>query len=89
MEDLEKRALKGFQGVRGKKRYLFEYPEVYEKRALAMGFQGMKGRKGELNDDWGKRAQMGFQGMRGKKNSLGEVQELHKRAIIGFQVNTF
>ena len=86
---MEKRALMGFHGVRGKKTYVFEYPEEYEKRALGMGFQGVRGKREELTEDWGKRAPMGFQGMRGKKNSLDEIQELQKRAIMGFQVIHF
>ncbi|XP_033214153.1 tachykinins isoform X2 [Belonocnema kinseyi] len=85
LEDIEKRALMGFHGMRGKKSYTFDYPEEYEKRSLAMGFQGVRGKREELTEDWGKRAPMGFQGMRGKKNSLDDVQELHKRAIMGFQ----
>lgn len=76
----------GFHGMRGKKSYTFDYPEEYGKRSLAMGFQGVRGKREEFTEDWGKRAPMGFQGMRGKKNLLDDVQELHKRAIMGFQV---
>ncbi|XP_023288016.1 tachykinins isoform X2 [Orussus abietinus] len=64
LSDYEKRALMGFQGMRGKK--------DSDKRA-PMGFQGMRGKK-DLDDPFGstsefsKRAPMGFQGMRGKKD---------------------
>lgn len=67
--------------------YIFEYPQGYDKRLLAMGFQGMRGKKDEFPTDWEKRAPMGFQGMRGKKTLLDEIEELEKRAIMGFQVS--
>lgn len=77
----------GFQGMRGKKTYVFEYPQDYEKRVVAMGFQGMRGKKDEYPTEWEKRAPMGFQGMRGKKTLFDEMEELEKRAIMGFQVS--
>lgn len=68
---------------------LNDYIDDYEKRASAMGFQGMRGKKDEYeNFEWEKRAPMGFQGMRGKKALLHELQELQKKAIMGFQVLT-
>ncbi|XP_051159797.1 tachykinins isoform X1 [Leptopilina boulardi] len=85
LEDMEKRSKAGFHGTRGKKSYAYDYPDEFEKRALAMGFQGMRGKREEFNDEWEKRAPMGFQGMRGKKNALDDIQELQKRAIMGFQ----
>lgn len=77
----------GFYGTRGKKTYVFEYPQDYEKRLLAMGFPGIHDRMKEFPTEWKKRAPMGFQGMRGKKALLDEVEELEKRALMGFQVN--
>lgn len=77
----------GLQGPRGKQTYLFDYPEEYEKRALAMGFQGTRGKKEAFPMEWEKRAPMGFQGMRGKKALYDEmIEELEKRAIMGLQV---
>lgn len=76
----------GFQGTREKKTYVFEYPQSYEKRVLAMGFQGMRGKKEEFPTEWEKRAPMGFQGMRSKKTLFDELEELEKRAM-GFQVS--
>lgn len=84
--EMEKRAAMGFQGTRGKKTYIFEYPQGYEKRLLAMGFQGMRS-KDEFPLEWEKRAPMGFQGMRGKKALLDEIEEFEKRAIKGLQVS--
>lgn len=77
----------GFYGTRGKKTYVFEYPQDYEKRLLAMEFQGMRDKMKELPTEWEKRAPMGFQGMRGKKALLDEIEELEKRALMGFQVS--
>lgn len=52
-----------------------------------MGFQGMRGKRDEFEEEWEKRAPMGFQGMRGKKSLLEEMEEeLEKRAMMGFQV---
>lgn len=77
----------GFQGTRGKQTYLFDYPEEYEKRALAMGFQGTRGKKEAFPMEWEKRAPMGFQGMRGKKALYDEmIEELEKRALMDLQV---
>lgn len=64
-----------------------ELPEDYEKRAMIMGFQGMRGKKDEVDAEWDKRAPMGFQGMRGKKSLQDEIEELEKRAVMGFQVS--
>lgn len=75
------------QDMRGRKMYIFEYPQGYKKRLLAMGFQGMRGKKDEFPTEWEKRAPMGFQGMRGKKALLDEIEEFEKRAIMGFQVS--
>ncbi|XP_014600043.1 PREDICTED: tachykinins isoform X1 [Polistes canadensis] len=86
LEEIEKRASIGFQGTRGKQTYLFDYPEEYEKRAMAMGFQGMRGKKDAYSMEWEKRAPMGFQGMRGKKSLYDEIiEELEKRVIMSLQ----
>lgn len=77
----------GFYGTRGKKTYVFEYPQDYEKRLLAMRFRDMHDKMKELPAEWEKRAPMGFQGMRGKKVLLDEIEELEKRALMGFQVS--
>lgn len=87
MGEIEKKAAMGFYGTRGKKTYVFEYPQDYEKRLLAMEFQGMRDKMKELPTEWEKRAPMGFQGMRGKKALLDEIEELEKRALMGFQVS--
>lgn len=87
LSEIEKRAAMSFQDTGGKETYAFEYPQDYEKRVLAMGFQGMRGKKEEYPTEWEKRAPMGFQGMRGKKTLLDEIEELEKRAIMGFQVS--
>lgn len=73
-----------FQNIKGEKSYIFEDPQDYEKRFLAMGFQGMRGKKNNFPIEWEKRAAMGFQGMRGKK-LFDEIEELEKRA--SFQVS--
>lgn len=73
--------------MREKKAYIFEYPQYYDKRILAMGFQGMRGKKRDLPAQLNKRDPMGFQGMRGKKTFLDDTQEHAKRAIMGFQVS--
>lgn len=86
LDEIEKKAAMGFYGTRGKKTYVFEYPEDYEKRLLAMGFQGIRGKLKEFPVEWEKRAPMGFQGMRGKKALLDEIEELEKRTVMGFQV---
>jgi len=80
LSEMEKRI--SFQNMRG---YVFD-PQNYEKRLLAMGFQGMRGKKQQYPAEWEKRAPMGFQGMRGKKALFDELDELDKRAIMGFQV---
>lgn len=85
---MEKRAAISVQNIRGAKGYFFD-PQNYEKRLLAMGFQGMRGKKQEFPAEWEKRAPMGFQGMRGKKALFDEIEELEKRAIMGFQVRLF
>ena len=82
--EIEKKAAMGFYGTRGKKTYVFEYPEDYERRLLAMGIQGLRGK---FPAEWEKRAPMGFQGMRGKKGLFDEIEELEKRTIMGFQVS--
>lgn len=87
MERMEKRAAI-LQNMRGTKGYIFD-PQNYEKRLLAMGFQGMRGKKQEFPAEWEKRAPMGFQGMRGKKALFDEIEELEKRAVMGFQVRCF
>lgn len=84
--EIEKKAAMDFYGTKEKKTYVFEYPEDYEKRLLAMGFQGTRGKLKEFPGEWEKRAPMGFQGMRGKKSLLDEIEELEKRTIMGFQV---
>lgn len=69
LEEYDKRAPMGFQGMRGKKD---DYDINWDKRA-PMGFQGMRGKKdiiqlmpgsdyGVNNEDLDKRAPMGFQG---------------------------
>jgi hypothetical protein len=60
-------------GVRGKKDSGFtsdeSYNDVIDKRAPAMGFQGVRGKKDDEDFGYGKRAPaMGFQGVRGKKD---------------------
>ncbi|KYM98394.1 hypothetical protein ALC62_10918 [Cyphomyrmex costatus] len=88
-DEFDKRAPKGFQGMRGKKDYMipdFEdsyFHEDYDKRA-PMGFQGMRGKKATLEDIYYKRAPMGFQGMRGKKSLEEVLSEIEKRAAMGF-----
>lgn len=77
----------GSYGTREKKTYIFEYPQDYKKRLLAMGFQGTRDKMKEFPAEWEKRAPMGFQGMRGKKALLDEIEELDKRALMGFQVS--
>lgn len=84
--EIEKKAAMDFYGTREKKTYVFEYPEDYEKRLLAMGFQGTRDKLKEFPREWEKRAPMGFQGMRGKKSLFDEIEELEKRTIMGFQV---
>jgi len=84
LSEIEKRAALGFYGTRGKKTYIFEYPQDYEKRLLAMEFQDMHNK---IKEEWEKRASMGFQGMRGKKALYDEIEELEKRTLMGFQVN--
>lgn len=89
LEEMDKRAAMGFQGMRGKKMYVDVYPhEGGDKRAMSMGFQGMRGKREDYatGDDWDKRAPMGFQGMRGKKSLIDQISELEKRAIMGIQV---
>jgi len=87
LSEIEKRAAIGFYGTRGKKTYIFEYPQDYEKTLLARGFQGMRDKMTEFPAEWEKRASMGFQGMRGKKTLFNEIKELEKRALMGFQVS--
>ncbi|XP_070155338.1 tachykinins isoform X1 [Polyergus mexicanus] len=83
--EIEKKAAMDFYDTREKKTYVFEYPEDYEKRLLAMGFQDTRDKLKELPGEWEKRAPMGFQGMRGKKSLFDEIEELEKRTIMGFQ----
>ena len=89
----DKRAVMGFQGMRGKKNFDSLDPEDFGilKRAI-MGFQGMRGKRNPIiadvenqlfPEETNKRAPMGFQGMRGKKASLDD--EYYKRAPMGFQ----
>lgn len=87
LNEIEKKPAIGFYDTNGKKTYVFEYPQEYEKRVLAMGLQGMREKMKEFPAEWEKRAPMGFQGMRGKKSLLDEIEELEKRALMGFQVN--
>lgn len=84
LSEIEKRAAMGFYGTRGKKTYVFDYPQDYEKRLLAMEFQDMHDK---IKEEWEKRAPKGFQGMRGKKALFDEIEELEKRALMGFQVS--
>lgn len=84
LNEIEKKAEMGYYGTNGKSTYVFEYPQDYEKRLLAMGLHD---RMKEFPVEWEKRAPMGFQGMRGKKALLDEIEELEKRALMGFQVS--
>jgi len=87
LSEVEKRTAMGSYGTRGKKTFLFEYPQNYEKRLLSMGLQGTHDKMKEFSAEWEKRAPMGFQGMRGKKALFDEIEELDKRALMGFQVS--
>lgn len=74
------------QGMRGKKNSIIAdvenqlFPEETNKRA-PMGFQGMRGKKASLDDEYYKRAPMGFQGMRGKKS----LEEVGKQRTLNFE----
>lgn len=85
LNEIRKKVIMNFQNIKGEKSYIFEDPQDYEKRFLAMGFQGMRGKKNNFPLEWEKRAAMGFQGMRGKKSLFDEIEELEKRA--SFQVS--
>lgn len=82
-EESPKRAPSGFLGVRGKKSSGFtsdeSYNDVIDKRAPAMGFQGVRGKKDDEDVGYGKRAPvMGFQGVRGKKDSDFQQEALQE-----------
>ncbi|XP_053997598.1 tachykinins [Hylaeus anthracinus] len=85
LDEIERRAaLAGLQDPNSKETYLLDYPEDYEKRILAMGYQDVRDKKDEILGEWEKRAPMGFQGMRGKKTIFDAIEELEKRAALGF-----
>lgn len=87
LNEIEKKAAMSSYDTNGKKAYVFEYPQDYEKRLLTLGFQGAREKMKDFPAEWEKRAPMGFQGMRGKKALLDEIEELEKRALMGFQVS--
>ncbi|XP_017752255.1 PREDICTED: tachykinins isoform X2 [Eufriesea mexicana] len=76
--------------MRGKKNSIIAdvenelFPEDTNKRA-PMGFQGMRGKKSSLDDEYYKRAPMGFQGMRGKKSLEEILDEIKKPTTTRFQ----
>lgn len=76
-EESPKRAPSGFLGVRGKKDSAFvseeAYNDVMEKRAPAMGFQGVRGKKDDKRGP-----SMGFHGMRGKKDADSRAEFLQE-----------
>ncbi|KAJ8664448.1 hypothetical protein QAD02_006110 [Eretmocerus hayati] len=87
-DEFEKRAaMRGFQGMRGKKSAYDSLGDYYYYKRAPMGFQGMRGKK-DFSSDYGesdKRAPMGFQGMRGKKSYEEVLEDSEKRAMMGFQ----